>query len=64
MLSIADSVNGMINRINQKIGKKCKILVSGGNAEITSSCIEQNNTVYDNLVSRGIYEILRYNYDV
>jgi type III pantothenate kinase len=64
MLSIADSVNGMINRINQKIGKKCKILVSGGNAELTSSCIEQNNIVYENLVSKGIYEILKYNYDV
>lgn len=64
MLGIADSVNGMINRINQKIGKKCKIIVSGGNAELTSSCIEHNNTVYENLVSKGIFEILRYNYDV
>ena len=50
-------VEGMIRKINETLGKKCTLVITGGNTELISCCIESEYHYEPDLLLYGLIEI-------
>lgn len=64
VLSVVDSINGMIARINRQLKKECKIILTGSYANMISGFLDYKAELNENLVSDGIHHIVKYNYGI
>lgn len=54
-------VDGMINKIQEKFGKKCTVVITGGNTELISGCIESEFYYEPDLLLYGLINIAKKN---
>ncbi len=54
-------VDGMIDKINKELGKKCCVVITGGNTELISSCIESQFFFEPDLLLYGLINIAKKN---
>jgi len=52
-------VDGMIAKINEELGTCCTVVITGGNAELISSCIQSKYHYEPDLLLYGLIEIAR-----
>ncbi|RPI17323.1 MAG: type III pantothenate kinase [Ignavibacteriae bacterium] len=64
VLTVIDAVNGMVARINKQLKKQCKVIVTGSYANIVTEYMDHKAELRENLVSEGIYHIVKYNYGI
>lgn len=50
-------VDGMIKKISKELGTECTVVITGGNTELISSCIESEYTYEPDLLLHGLIEI-------
>ena len=50
-------VDGMIRKINAELGTECTVVITGGNTELISSCIESKHVYEPDLLLYGLIEI-------
>lgn len=50
-------VDGMIKKINDELGEKCTVVITGGNTELISACIESEYHYEPDLLLYGLIEI-------
>lgn len=64
VLSVIDSINGMITRINRQLKKECKVILTGSYTKVIAESIDYKAELNECLVSEGICHIVKYNYGI
>ena len=54
-------VDGMIKKINDELGKKCTVVITGGNTELVSNCIDSEFFYEPDLLLYGLINIAKKN---
>lgn len=54
-------VDGIIKKINEELGKKCTVVITGGNTELISGCIESEYFYEPDLLLYGLINIAKKN---
>ena len=52
-------VDGMIKKINDELGKKCTVVITGGNTELVSNCIDSEFFYEPDLLLYGLINIAK-----